>query len=120
MISNSGPEGRIFLSASSNYDSFIFLHTFRSPAVNVIVAVVFNESYSYTLTSAILKIDVVLDGAMTSTPNVLTIELRNLLLNQCIDNTCCYSFFIYPTGGRIRVSTIRFGLNFILFASNTI
>ena len=34
-------------------------------------------------------------------------ESRDLLYNQCIDNACCYSFFIYPTG-RIRVCKIRF------------
>ena len=60
-----------------------------------------------TLTSAILKVDVVFDVAMMSTPNVLTTELRDLLSNQCIDNACCYSFFIYPMG-RIRVCKIRF------------
>ena len=64
-------------------------------------------SHSYTLTSAILKVDVVCDIAMTSTCNVLTTELRDLLYNQCIDNTCCYSFFVYPTG-RIKVCKIRF------------
>ena len=42
---------------------------------------------------------------MTSTPNVLTTVLRDLLYNQCIDNTCCYSFYIYPTG---RTDKIRF------------
>ena len=57
-----------------------------------------NESHSYTLTSVILKVDVACDIAMTSTPNVLTTELPDLLYNQCIDNTCCYSFFIYPMG----------------------
>ena len=59
------------------------------------------------LTSAILKFDVVCDVAITSTPNVLTTELRDLLYNQCIDSTCCYSFFIYPMG-RIRICKIRF------------
>ena len=34
-------------------------------------------------------------------------ELHDLLYNQCIDNMCCYSFFIYPMG-RIRVCMIRF------------
>ena len=42
-----------------------------------------------------------------STPKVLTTELRDLIYNQCIDNACCYLFFIYPTG-RIRVCKIRF------------
>ena len=31
----------------------------------------------------------------------------DLLYNQCIDNTCCYSFFIFPKG-RIRVCKIKF------------
>ena len=44
---------------------------------------------------------------MTLTPNVLTTELRDHIYNQCVDNTCCYSFFIYPTGW-IRVCSIRF------------
>ena len=39
--------------------------------------------------------------------NVLATELRDLIYNQCIDNTCCYSFFTRPTG-RIRVCKIRF------------
>ena len=59
--------------------------------VNVGVAI--NESCSYTLTSAILKVDVLCE-AMTSTRKVLTTELR------------CYSFFIYPTG-HVRVCEIR-------------
>ena len=59
------------------------------------------------LTSAILKFDVICDVAMKSTPSVLTAELHDLQYNQCIDSTCCYSFFIYPTG-QIRVCKIRF------------
>ena len=55
----------------------------------------------------ILKVDVVCDVAMTSLPNVLMTELRDVLYNQCIDNRCCYSFFIYPTG-QIMVCKIRF------------
>ena len=62
-----------------------------------------NECFSYTLTITTLKIDV----AMTSTPNVLTTELYDLLHNQHIDNTCRYSFFIRPRG-RIRLCKIRF------------
>ena len=46
--------------------------------------------------SAILKFDVVCDVAMTSTPNVLTTELRDLQYNQCIGNTDWLSIFIYP------------------------
>ena len=52
----------------------------------------------------------VYDVAMTSTPNVLTTELRDLLYNQCIDDTYYYRFFIYPTG-RIKVCKIRFVSN---------
>ena len=44
---------------------------------------------------------------MTSTPNILTAELRDLLYNQCIDNMSCYSIFIY-SAGRIMVCKIRF------------
>ena len=71
------------------------------------MGIAIKESTSYTLTSVILKVDVVCDVAMTSNPNVLTTELCDHLYNQYIDNTCCYSFFIYPTG-RIRVCMIRF------------
>ena len=103
----SEPEARIFLSAPNNHDRFFFLYTFRVPAFDFNVGVALNESRSFTLTSAILKIDVVCDVAMTSTPNVLTTELRDLLYNQCVDNTCRYSFFIRTTC-RIRVCKIRF------------
>ena len=65
-----------------------------------------NESCSYRVTSAILKIDAC-EVAMTSTPNVLMTELGDLLYNQCIDNLYCYSFSIYPTG-RLRVCKITF------------
>ena len=71
------------------------------------LGVAINELRSYMLTSAILKVDVVCDVAMTSTPNILTTDLRDLLYNQYIDSTSCYSFFIYPMG-RIRVCEIRF------------
>ena len=107
VMPNNDLEGRIFLSASNGHDRFFFLHTFWSPAFDFNIGVAINESHSYTLTSVILKIDVVCDVAITSTPNVLTIELRDLLYNHCIDNTCCYSFFILPTG-RIRVCKISF------------
>ena len=58
-----------------------------------------NELRSYTLTSAILKFDVVCDVAMMSTPNVLTTELRDLLYNQCIGNTCWFVFYFYLSHG---------------------
>ena len=89
MMPNSDPEGRIFLSAPNSHDRFFFLHT--SPAFDFNVGVAIN----------------VCDVAMTSTPNVLATELRDLLYNQCIDSTGCYLFFIYPTG-RIWVCKIRF------------
>ena len=104
---NSDPEGRIFLSAPNSHDRFFFLHTFLSPAFYFNVGVAINESRTYTLMFTILKVDIICDVALTSTPNVLTTELPDLLCNQCIDNTCCYSFFIYRTG-QIRVCKIRF------------
>ena len=44
---------------------------------------------------------------MTNVCNVLVTELRDLLYNQYIDNTGCYSFSIHPNG-QIRVCKIRF------------
>ena len=66
-----------------------------------------NESCSFTLTTAILKIEVVCDVAMTSTPKVPLTELLDLLYNQCIYNMCRYSFFIHPMS-QIRVYKIKF------------
>ena len=40
------------------------------------------ESHSYTLMSAILKVNSICDITMTSTPNVFTTKLRDLY-NQC-------------------------------------
>ena len=107
VMPNSDPEGRMCLSAPNNHDRFFFLHTFLSPAFDFNVGVAMNEWRSYTLTSAILKVGVLCDVAMTSTPNVLTTEVRDLLYNHCTGNTCWVSIFIYPTG-RIRVCKIRF------------
>ena len=90
---NSDPEERLFLSAPNNHGRFFVLHTFRSPVFDFNVEVAINESRSYTLTSAILKVDVVCYVAMTSTPNILMTELHALLYNQRIDNMCCNSFF---------------------------
>ena len=68
-----------------------------------------NELRSYTLTSAILKINVVCDDTMMLTPNVLTTELCDLLYNYCTENMCCYSFYIYSMGRiRIHVCKVRF------------
>ena len=75
----------IFLSAPNNHERFFFLHTFWSPAFDFNVGVAINESCSYTLTSTILKTDVVCDVAMTSTRNVITTESCDFLYNQCID-----------------------------------
>ena len=63
------PKGRIFLSVANNHDRFFFLHTFWSPVFNFNAGVATNEWRSY----------------------VLTTELRDLLYNQSIENTCCYS-----------------------------
>ena len=103
VMPNSHPEGQILLSATNNHDRFFFMHTFWSPAFD------FNAGFTinFMVTSTILKIDVECDVTMTSTSNILTTELRDLLYNQCIDNTCCYSIFINPTG-RIKVCKIRF------------
>ena len=90
----SDPEEWIFLAAPSSHDRFFFLYTFWSLAFDFTVGVGINESRSYTLTSVILKFEVLCDVAMTSAPNILTTELHDLLYNQCIDNTCCYSFFL--------------------------
>ena len=107
VMPNSDPEGQIFLSAPNNHDRFFFLLTFWSPEFDFKVEVAINKSRSYTLTSTILEVGVICDVTMKSTPNVLTKELCDLLYNQCIDNMCCYSIFIYPTG-RIRLCKIRF------------
>ena len=65
VMPSSDPEGRIFLSAPKNHDRFFFLHTLRAPSFDLNVGAVINESYSCTLTSTILNVDVVCDVAMT-------------------------------------------------------
>ena len=104
VMPNSDPEEQIFLSPSNNHDIFFFLHTFWSPAFDFNIGVAINEPRSCTLTSAILKVDLC-DVTTTSTTNFLTTKLRDLLYNQCIDNTSCYMFFIYPMG-QIKVCKI--------------
>ena len=104
VMPKSDSEGLIFLPASKYHDKILFL------AYLLISSVWFQRRTRHqqvTLTSTILKADVICGVVMTSIPNVLTTELRDFLYNQCIDNTCCYSFFIYPMG-RIRVCKIRF------------
>ena len=56
------------LSAPNNHDIFIFtfLHIFRSPAFDFNVGVAMNESYCFTLTSAMFKVDVVSYVTMTT------------------------------------------------------
>ena len=66
MMPNSDPEWRIFLYAPNNHDRFFFLHTFRSPADDFTVGVAINESCSFTLTTAILKGNVIYDIKMKS------------------------------------------------------
>ena len=90
------------------------LPTLCSPAFDFNVGVAIHVSRSYTLTSAILKVDVACDVtlALMSTPNILTTELPDLLYNQCIDNTCgfafffCLFFFIY-LAGLIRIDYVK-------------
>ena len=107
MMPNSDPEGRIFQSAPNSNDGFFFLHILWSPAFDFNTEVAINDSRFYTLSSTISKFDIVCDVAMTSSPHVLTTELRDPLYNQCIGSTCSYSIFIHTTG-RIRVCKIRF------------
>ena len=79
---NSDPERQIFLSAPNNHDRFFFLHIHWYPAFDFNIGVEINESHSNTLTSAILKVDVLCDIAMISSPNVLTTQLHDILYNQ--------------------------------------
>ena len=65
VMPNTDPEGRIFLSAPNNHDRVFLLHIFRAPAF---VGVAIIESRSNTLTSAILKLNVVYNVTMTSIP----------------------------------------------------
>ena len=97
-LASQGFEGQIFLSTPNNHNRFFFLHTCWSPAFDFNIGFAINESRSYMLMSAILKVGIVFDAAMTSAPNVLTTELHDLLYNQCFDNTCSYSFLSIPHG----------------------
>ena len=93
VMPNSDPEGWIFLSPPNNHDRFFFLHTFWSPAFNFKTGFAINASHFYLLMSAILKIDIKYDITMTSTPNILTTELYDLLYNQCIENVL-FDFYL--------------------------
>ena len=53
---------------SNNHDKFFFLHTFWFQAFDFNLGVAIDKSFSFTLTSAILKVDVVCDVAMTPSP----------------------------------------------------
>ena len=105
VMPNSDPEERIFLSTTM-IDSFSCI-PFRSPAFDCNEGVAMNESCCFTLTSAILKVDVVCDVAMTSTPNVLTTELHGPYTTNVLTTRVVNRFFIYPMG-RIRACKIRF------------
>ena len=92
-------DGFKFLSTPNNHhDRFFFLHTFWAPVFDFNVGGAIYESRSYTLTFAILKVEVVCDVAMMSTSNILMTELCDLQYNQCIDNMCFYSFFYLSHG----------------------
>ena len=94
MMTNSDPEGQIFISAPNNYDRFFFLQNFLPPAFGFNIGVAINESRSNMLMSTVLKADFVCDVVMTSTPNVFMTALRDLLYNQCMKDMCCYCLFI--------------------------
>ena len=59
-------------------------HCLASRGFDFNVAVATNESRSYMLASAILKVEDVYDIVMMSTPNILTTELQDLLYSQCV------------------------------------
>ena len=105
-VTNSDPEGRIFLSAPNNHDRFFFLHTFWSPAFGFNIEVAIKETCFHMLKSAILNVD-----AVWRRNDVNYQHLKDRVMwhpiQRCIDNMCCYSFFICPTC-RIRVCKIRF------------
>ena len=87
-VCQTDPEGWIFLYAPNNHDLFFFLHTFWSPTFDLNVGVANNKSISYTLTSAMLKVDVVCYITMTSTSNRYTTSYYN-------QYTHYYSFLSY-------------------------
>ena len=91
--------GTVFSSAPNNHDRLFFLHTIWPAVFDFSIGVAINESRSYTLTSAILEVDVVYDATMTSTPNVLMTELRDLLYNQCIAGLHVLVFDFYLSHG---------------------
>ena len=88
------PRDRFFYQHQQTMIVFV-LHTVCSPAFVFNVGVAINQSCSYMLMSTILKVDVICDVTMMSTPNIIMTELRDLLHNQHIDNIC-YSFLSIP------------------------
>ena len=72
-------------------DSFSCIPFDQSPAFDFNTGVAINESHSYKLKSAILKVEVVYE-----TPNVLFNNDRviDLLYNHCIDNTLAFDFYL--------------------------
>ena len=92
---------------------FFFLHTFRSTVFDFNIGVAKNESCCFTLTSTILKVDVVCDVTRRHNDvncNILATSYRQIYGTSYTTNvltTHCYSFFTHPMG-RLRVCRIRF------------
>ena len=76
------PEGPIFLTASYNYDGFFFLHT----------SIYFNVESPLRSHVDVWHIESWrrMCIPMTTTSNVLTTQLRDLLYDQFIDNTLLF------------------------------
>ena len=102
VMPNSDPERQILYAHQTTMaDSFL---------VYLLISNIWFLPRSRTWRLTVLYVDVHHNESwrtMTSAPNVLTTELRDLLYNQCIANMCCYSFFIYPMV-QIWVCKIRF------------
>ena len=94
-------EVRIFLSAPNNHDRFFFLHTLWSPAFDFNVEVEYNESDSYTLTSAILQVDAVCDVATTLLPKVLTTDVTSYTASE-LTTRVVIRFLSIPLVGYVR------------------
>ena len=114
LMQYSDPEGQIFLSAPNNHDRFFFWHIFWSPAFDFNVGVAINKSCSYTLTSAILKVEIDVNVS-TSQWRQRRNDINSQRLNDSyvtsyttnVLTTFVICFFIYPTG-RLRVFKVRF------------
>ena len=79
-------------------DSFSCI-SFWSPAFDCNIGVAMNESCFFTLTSSILKVDIVCDVAMTSTPNVLMTELRDPYTTSVLTTRVVMRFLSIPQVG---------------------